>query len=72
MKKYKISKRKKNINPYYIFLIFAISLLFVSSGYAIFSDNLYIKGTANINPSGVTKRGEYIFMDYYWRKNRRK
>lgn len=52
MKKYKIRKRKKFVNPYIIFAIFAISILFVSTGYAIFSDSLNIVGKANILASG--------------------
>ncbi len=48
LKKYKIKKRKKIINPYLIFVIFAISLLFVSYGYSYLSDNMTITGKANI------------------------
>ena len=48
-KKYKIKKRKKIFSPYYIFIIFAIAVLFVTSGYAMLSDNLSIVGKANIS-----------------------
>ena len=46
-KKYKI-KRRKTINIYAIFGILALSLLFVSYGYAKWSDTLKITGKANI------------------------
>lgn len=61
-KKYKIKKRKKLISPYYIFFIFAISLLFVSYGYALLSDTLNIKGKANI----LSSNKEYGNSTYYW------
>ena len=55
MKKYKIRKRKKFLNPYSIFAIFTISILFISTGYAILSDNLNIIGKANILESNMGK-----------------
>lgn len=55
MKKYKIRKRKKFLNPYIIFAIFTISILFISTGYAILSDNLNIVGKANILESNMGK-----------------
>lgn len=48
MKKYKIRKRKKFLSSYAIFGIFAIIILFVSTGYAFLSNNLNIVGKANI------------------------
>lgn len=47
-RKYKIKKRKNIINPYCIFFIFIIVSIFVSTGYALFTDTLTIKGKANI------------------------
>ncbi|MBO5478402.1 MAG: hypothetical protein J6A04_01590 [Clostridia bacterium] len=52
MKKYKIRKRKKLLNPFHMFLIVAICLLFVSYSYALLSDSLTIQGKANILSSG--------------------
>lgn len=51
-KKYKIKKRKKAINIYFIFAIFVVLSICVSSGYALFSDTLTIHGTVTVNPSG--------------------
>lgn len=55
-KKYKIKKRKKAINPYLIFSILAIGLIFVSYSYALLSDTLTIRGLVNIlssDPSDI-------------------
>lgn len=61
MKKYKIRKRKKFVSPYIIFAIFAISILFVSTGYAILSDNLSIVGKANILLSDAPPLGKSTY-----------
>lgn len=61
MKKYKIRKRKKLVSPYIIFAIFAISILFVSTGYAIFSDSLNIVGKANILLSDAPPLGKSTY-----------
>ena len=47
--KYKI-KRKKHANIYVVFLAIIIFLLFLSTGYALLTDNLKIEGKANIKP----------------------
>ena len=65
-KKYKIKKRKKSVNPYYIFVIFAIALLFVSYGYSYLSDNMTIKGKANILAKGG-EDVEYGNSTYKWK-----
>lgn len=45
-KKYKFKKRRKSLNPYIVFAMFAICLIFVSTGYALLSDTLTINGKA--------------------------
>jgi len=54
-KKYKIKKRKKAVNPYLIFSLIAISMLFVSYSYALLLDTLTIRGFANILSSNSNK-----------------
>lgn len=51
-KKYKIKKRKKAINIYFVFAVFVVLSICVSSGYALFSDTLTIQGTATFASSG--------------------
>lgn len=61
MKKYKIKKRKKLLSSYIIFAIFTISILFVSTGYAILSDRLSIVGKANILNSNIPTPGKSTY-----------
>lgn len=61
MKKYKIKKRKKFLNSYIIFAIFTISILFISTGYAILSDSLNIIGKANILLSNAPPQGKSTY-----------
>ena len=64
-KKYKIKKRKKALSTLYIFIIFSISLLFVTYGYALFSDSQTINGTVTFkDPSGGDI--EYGNSTYKW------
>ena len=65
-KKYKIKKRKKSVNPYHIFVIFAIALLFVSYGYSYLSDNMTITGKANILAKS-SEDIEYGNSTYKWK-----
>lgn len=51
------------MNPYYIFIIFAISILFVSNGYALLSDTQKIVGKANIL---YEEQGEKGNSTYSW------
>lgn len=64
--KYKIKKRKKFVNPLYIFIIFAISLLFVSYGYAWFYDTHTIEGKVTFKTSSSDSNLEYGNSTYYW------
>jgi len=59
-RKYKIKKRKKIVNPYLIFLALAVSLIFVSSGYAFLTDNLKINGTVSFGKISEDS-GEYEY-----------
>ena len=61
MKKYKIRKRKKLISPYVIFAIFAISMLLVSTCYALFNEKLNIVGQANFLDSTPYEPGNSIY-----------
>lgn len=65
-KKYKIKKRRKFISPYYIFILFIISVLFVSVGYSYLSDTIKITGKANILNSGGSGDIEYGNSTYTW------
>lgn len=56
-KKYKI-KRKNKLNKYLIFAILAIGLIFMSCGYALWSDSLKITGKANIKAEQQSKYPE--------------
>lgn len=61
MKKYKIRKRRKLISPYVIFALFAISMLLVSTGYALFNEKLNIVGQANFLESTPYEPGNSIY-----------
>ena len=60
-KKYKIKKHRKFVSPYFIFIIFAIAVLFVTSGYSLLSDNLSIVGKANILNSDAKVYGNSTY-----------
>lgn len=60
-RKYKIKKRRKIVSPYYIFIVFAIAILFVSTSYALLSDNLSIVGKANILTSDAKVYGNSTY-----------
>lgn len=52
-KKYKIKKKNK-FNIYVIFALLAIGLIFMSFGYALWSESLKIEGKANIKGATAT------------------
>lgn len=73
-KKYKIKKRKRFINPYFIFILFSIFVLFLATGYSYLYDSLNISGKANILYDDSNDSGELVYgnstytskLNYTW------
>ena len=45
MKKYKVRRKKKTLNKWFVFAILIIILIFISTSYALLNAELYINGT---------------------------
>lgn len=66
-KKYKLKRKRKNLISYYVIIIIIVFSIFSATGYALFSDNLKISGTANIKDSGGDDPElEYGNSTYTW------
>lgn len=62
-KRYKMRKRRKAINPYAIFIVFAATIIFASYAYSLLSDSIFIKGKANI----LQQQDDVCKSTYYWK-----